>query len=121
MNQEVKAQWIADLRSGKYPQGRGALRNSDGTFCCLGVLCEIAVDNGVLVRTELFKYRDADQRTIAGTLDDSSLMLEWAGLELGNGAGEFTTPQGKVERLTELNDRYDFTFSQIADVIDYMF
>lgn len=34
---------VAALRSGKYPQGRNALRTKDGNgFCCLGVMCDIA-------------------------------------------------------------------------------
>lgn len=42
MKAELKAKWIAALRSGKYPQARKQLRTVDGRFCCLGVLCEVA-------------------------------------------------------------------------------
>lgn len=45
MDQEVKAKWVAALRSGEYPQGKGAL-NRDGKFCCLGVLCDVLVKDG---------------------------------------------------------------------------
>lgn len=41
MNAELKAEWIAALRSGDYKQGKSFLKNDDGTFCCLGVLCDI--------------------------------------------------------------------------------
>lgn len=45
MNAEVKAAWVAALRSGEYRQGRGALRQAgqDGIprFCVLGVLCDL--------------------------------------------------------------------------------
>lgn len=46
MNKEIKERWIEALESGKYPQGRGALRRtrpnaSADEFCCLGVLCDI--------------------------------------------------------------------------------
>lgn len=34
-------EWIAALRSGKYKQGRAALRNADDTYCCMGVLCDL--------------------------------------------------------------------------------
>lgn len=51
LKKRVKAQWLAALRSGDYGQGRGALRkraaNGD-KFCCLGVLCELAVKAGVI-------------------------------------------------------------------------
>lgn len=41
MNPEVKAKWIAALRSGEYKQGFYQLRQSDGRSCCLGVLCDL--------------------------------------------------------------------------------
>lgn len=46
MNPEIKAQWLAALRSGNYIQGKYYLQSFDvtgeqHTFCCLGVLCDI--------------------------------------------------------------------------------
>lgn len=41
MKAKVKAKWIAALRSGKFTQGSGALKqveNGKTTHCCLGVL-----------------------------------------------------------------------------------
>lgn len=38
---EFKAEWVAALRSGKYPQTTGMLRTETG-YCCLGVRCEIS-------------------------------------------------------------------------------
>lgn len=40
LNPDVKQRWIEALRSGKYEQGQGRLRDGD-RYCCLGVLCEI--------------------------------------------------------------------------------
>lgn len=40
---EIKAAWLTALRSGEYEQGRGAL-NRGGKFCCLGVLCDVMVN-----------------------------------------------------------------------------
>ena len=40
MNKEVKARWLAALRSGEFEQGRGVLEKN-GKFCCLGVLCKV--------------------------------------------------------------------------------
>ena len=45
MTPEFKAAWVAALRSGKYQQGRGALRKGD-TFCCLGVACDLIDPHG---------------------------------------------------------------------------
>lgn len=41
MNTTIKKAWIAALRSGRYKQGRGFLKNPDGARCCLGVLCAV--------------------------------------------------------------------------------
>lgn len=38
--------WDAALRSGEYVQGKDALRDSNGRYCCLGVL-EMVVDGEV--------------------------------------------------------------------------
>jgi hypothetical protein len=52
MNEQVKAEWVAALRSGKYEQGSGVLRTriADGPdkFCCIGVLldCQIHATGG---------------------------------------------------------------------------
>ena len=46
MHQEVKQQWVTALRSGEYAQGNGHLRKDD-EYCCLGVLCDIAVKAAV--------------------------------------------------------------------------
>ena len=40
ITKELKDQWVAALRSGKYEQGRGLLLKDD-KFCCIGVLCDI--------------------------------------------------------------------------------
>jgi hypothetical protein len=44
MNEQVKAKWIAALKSGEYKQCKGALKQkeNDGVrHCCLGVLLEV--------------------------------------------------------------------------------
>lgn len=59
MNARVKQLWLGALRSGKYKQARKALRagpsildstgeENNESFCCLGVLCDLAVQDGVL-------------------------------------------------------------------------
>lgn len=40
VNTDIKAKWIAALRSGEYKQGIGCLHESD-EYCCLGVLCDL--------------------------------------------------------------------------------
>lgn len=46
MTPELKAKWVEALRSGKYAQGKRALRTGrdkpeNDLFCCLGVLCDL--------------------------------------------------------------------------------
>lgn len=38
---EFRDRWTAALRSGDHQQGRGHLRPTLGTFCCLGVACDL--------------------------------------------------------------------------------
>lgn len=53
MNLEIRDRWVAALRSGKYKQGEGVLRESiivDGvtlySYCCLGLLADIVDPDG---------------------------------------------------------------------------
>lgn len=48
LKKNVKSVFLAALRSGDYPQGRGRLLDPQGGFCCLGVLC--ALGQGAWVR-----------------------------------------------------------------------
>lgn len=45
MNRTVKKKWVQALKSGKYKQGRGHLKqvdqNKNEYYCCLGVLCDL--------------------------------------------------------------------------------
>lgn len=52
MDPEIKAEWIAELRNPEAKQGTGVLRDADGSRCCLGVLCDIAVKHGVIPEPE---------------------------------------------------------------------
>lgn len=42
MKYNVMRKWVKALRSGKYKQGVGKLKSSNGSFCCLGVLRDIS-------------------------------------------------------------------------------
>lgn len=53
MRKELAQRWIDALRSGEYTQGRNFLRRPGAAgdpdlYCCLGVLCEIAVQDKVI-------------------------------------------------------------------------
>lgn len=108
MNQEIKAQWVAALRSGEYKQGTGVLQ-CDDEYCCLGILCVLARKAGVQVRL--------DSNQIVGVLLRAQpAVLAWSGIEDDNSLCV------KGIRLTTLNDgRGCFpphSFIEIADLIE---
>lgn len=41
MTPEFKAKWLEALRSGKYQQAHGVMRDENGCMCCLGVAAEL--------------------------------------------------------------------------------
>lgn len=112
MNQEIKAKWVAALRSGEYKQGKTYLQNRDNTFCCLGVLCDLARKAGVQVSI-------IDGRIRGATLESQRLVKEWAGLDshdpslFQNGKGYAKDPT-----LSAWNDDFSYSFNQIADLIE---
>lgn len=51
MNSTIKAKWLERLRDPEIKQGRGTLKaevDGEMLYCCLGVLCEIAVEEGII-------------------------------------------------------------------------
>jgi hypothetical protein len=146
MNQEVKALWLTALRSReitreitsadgvvrkvvrKFKQATGKLRrvNSDGSeggMCCLGVLCELAVEAGVLPPGELQTYAGARFYGYEGEwkLDTEVLPRKvqlWAEVDENPTITGRFTPDGEfVSCLAALND-HGGTFDEIADVIE---
>lgn len=114
MDPKIKQQWVAALRSGEYKQGAGALHRfseAGDTYCCLGVLCDLAVKASVCRRymdeDGIYHYGHASHND---TYLDSSI-VEWSGLDGYN-------PKVEGRRLAELNDK-GFTFDQIADLIEW--
>lgn len=111
MNPVIKEQWTTALRSGKFEQGRGAL-NSGGKFCCLGVLCELAVAEGVVERVEFgesFRY-GADNEAFSYTYLPHEVVV-WSGVEY---TGRM---KGCPDSLATINDR-GASFEEIADTIE---
>lgn len=121
MNPEIKAQWVAALRSGEYEQGRNKL-NTDGKYCCLGVLCELAHLAGGIVNKD-------SASTIVYYDDESSLLpgsvKKWAGLHSNNPYIDAGDDYCAVALLNdggcEADDNTHIkprTFTQIADLIE---
>lgn len=110
MKKEIADQWVAALRSGQYEQGRGALRtwaNDKASFCCLGVLCELAVLEGHAERLGT-SYSDCKVFLPRG-------VAEWAGISQIDGSLPETMAK---PALYQLNDDKGWSFDQIADHIE---
>lgn len=109
MNPEIKAKWLTALRSGEYKQGVGYLRQADNTYCCLGVLADIAVKEGVCEAPFLKSDSLVPHWTYDGMSGDLSVELErWSGIS-GNST--------QVNLMT-MNDDDGYSFDAIADWIE---
>lgn len=101
MDPQLKAEWVAALRSGEYAQGHDRLCTGDA-FCCLGVLADIALD-GYWV-----KYSSSGwELAVDGEAHDLALPP----------ASELL-PIGTEDRLAALNDVNLWDFAKIADWIE---
>lgn len=124
MDSEVRDTWVAALRSGKYPQGRFALHSVSGTgkesFCCLGVLCVLAVEAGIIGEPR----RDASGENYLYGKHSASGYLpvevqKWSGIT----SAEAAFHVGGFAGMDSLSSRNDTgaTFATIADLIERKF
>jgi hypothetical protein len=111
MNPDVKAKWVAALRSGEYKQGVESLRSYRNEFCCLGVLCELhANEHGG-------KWEEKDDLPTylgAATVLPRPVCV-WAGL--GQSYGDQVAIAGALLAVTEHNDD-GRSFAEIAKAIE---
>lgn len=127
VNDEVRKQWVDALRSGKYEQGRDTLRKGN-KFCCLGVLCDLAVKNEVIPEP----MQEGDEHYYDGQWSGLPIsVIRWAGM-----SEEFGSVNGMIEGynayaetgtieidgvragfLSDFNDR-GLSFERIADLIE---
>ena len=128
MDPVIKAEWVAALRSRRYEQARSILRLPGVGHCCLGVLCDV-VDPARWKSDESSQYVWAEGDASASILPDGLIIHIGmpSGVD-GVEAGEFALPGGVQGAdgeyrywLSGLNDSGEFTFDQIADLIDYFF
>jgi hypothetical protein len=107
MNPEIKAKWVAALRSGKYRQGIMKLRDQRDHFCCLGVLCNIhAQAHPIVASTELDPNRYLGQSEF---LPNS--VAKWARVKKSH--------QNRLAMMNDGGHRYHrHTFKEIADYIE---
>lgn len=119
MHKEIAEKLVTALRSGDYIQGTDALRTADDKFCCLGVLCEIAMKEGVIPEwtdeTVLGKiiYSAAGQTGILPLP-----VKEWAGMKSNNGSYKTGADSDEADACLSYDNDNGSTFSEIADFIE---
>lgn len=124
MNKEIKARWIEALRSGNYEQGKYYLRRGD-SYCCLGVLCDIVKDevnyNWMPVQDSmgtLYKFDEADEILPKVVADYADLQLS-PKIEIPSSLANFV--QTNTMEIAVLNDSEDYSFDELADLIEKHF
>lgn len=139
MKPSIATKWVKALRSGKYKQGKQALktRSRKGIVrhCCLGVLCELYnKEHKNKLKTKIKNPDDIDLALAPGIdkcylFSNRSIMLpisvkNWAGLndacgllKKGDGYSNNKFHWGTVFSLSEMNDE-GATFNQIANFIE---
>lgn len=129
MDSSLKQKWVRALRSGKYQQATGALRNEDG-FCCLGVFCDVydsdkwkeptpKVDWEDESDDEEFKWmyaHEGDSYMYEATEVLPIHIARIAGLEHQNPEVPYGI-DGEMKSLASINDN-GASFSEIADLIE---
>lgn len=121
MNPEVKEMWVNALESGEYLKGKYRLREQEGTvdkYCCLGVLCDLAVKNTIIpepkrnIMDNVWEYV-GDERAVL-----PEAVRDWAGLDsenpiirLDNSVNEDHMP------ISAINDYHAVTFEPIVKAI----
>lgn len=88
MRAEVRDELVKRLRSGKYIQGKEklALKDDEGErYCCLGVLCEMAVEESVVER------REHDEEHWDFDTDDEGIYIQRVVVNYGRGSNHDAT------------------------------
>ncbi len=125
---EVKAKWLEALRSGRYTQCNGRLHKNGVGHCCLGVLCEVmelpqeAVQHepGYSFQVMRYAYKGATASDVLPSGLAHDLGITGAGT-LNHPVPNPAAPSNPFHALWELNDSGDFSFAQIADIIEEQF
>ena len=110
MNQEIKEEWVADLRSGEIHKTKNRLRNGN-RMCTLGVLCNVHAKH----HPEIAAAQTKKSEYIGQNADLPNVVQRWA-------FDSNTTPKlkynGSFLGIAYLNDETGLSFKQIAKLIE---
>lgn len=127
INENAK-KWVEALRSGKYKQGYGCLAaihtdlegKKTEEYCCLGVACEVAIENGLKIETFVTKGAFHEYKAY-GHKEESSVLphqvIQWLGMASANGS-YFPDENADLTTLIEKNDGRHNSFDAIANIIE---
>lgn len=116
--QQLRTEWIKRLRSGTYIQGQNHLK-AEGKHCCLGVACEILVEEGRLTTQETGYNTGGGTRSLRTSFNGNGATLPdevVAYFGMHDTTGRHNLPGEWA--LTALNDGQGKTFSEIADALE---
>ena len=130
MKTEIATRWADALESGRYRKGSRNLHRTwgDGTdvdhdeFCCLGVLCLLAEQDGVKIDKKVVKISERHGSRVEYQGEKGQLpahVQHWAGMRSTNG----TLPAEASDDLTQMNDRnevFDPVVSAIRRHMEYL-
>jgi hypothetical protein len=125
MNPEIKAAWVAALRSGQYQPLRGALAPDEDApgieplrRCCLGVLCDLAVEAGVAVKDMGYFRAVVDEADTSDQVLPDAVVV-WANLDNPSPAVRLRRTALRVveEPLAYLNDQR-VPWAELAELIE---
>lgn len=121
--------WLEALRSGSYKQTKGKLKSRNGSYCCLGVLCEVA---GVPKVYDAGEYQygpleavEKDEWSQYSATALPPVAQEWLGVSTSE--PRLAKPvvvvdkygdEEEITSLISLNDDYGWSFEQIADAVE---
>lgn len=115
MNAEIKAQWVAALRSGEFTQCGYALSVNE-EYCCLGVLCELAARAGV-VSKNVGPNHPVSYGWEGNVNTLPAEVCNWSGLTWSDPYVDIGDDPSRCS-LSKLNDFHRKNFNQIADIIE---
>ena len=114
--------WVEELETTELPQGKQHLRTPEGGFCCLGIACEMFRERSGVesywvemggIGSGLWAFSVGGEQQ-SGVLPTK--VREWLGLAKSDG----TAADGSMvnfNSLTNMNDKQDKTFTEIAEHI----
>lgn len=125
MKADIKDRWVNALRSGDYEQGTHCLLSESGSYCCLGVLCDLYMkESNEEVVWETSEDSYGDKMKVGSFFGFTTILpktiMEWAGLNDQSPSVTYVdmAGYGGPIMLSNLNDEHDASFKELAELIE---